>query len=340
MKKLLNVHIKTFLSVAVILIAVFFVPTETHAATLSISPASDTVLAGKNFSVRVEVGTGGQSINAVSGSVSFSNSFLTLNSISKGSLVTLWAQDPTYSNASGTASFQGVILNGYNGDAGTVVTMNFTAKSQGTASISISNSSSSVLLNDGAGTNVLTSTNGSSITITQAVTPSPASSMPIQPIAQPAVSSGISPVSSGTVPIKGSKLLFTDYQAPLLPSNFVVVKGTASPNSIVTITFTQVSDTGATIVSQTPLLTDQYGDFTFVSNQKVTEGSTYTLVASTEGGQSTSPLTVAVKNSLWFNVSAWIAGIVAIKVSIVLVLLLLIACIYLLYRNHLLKKRL
>ncbi len=344
-KKFFTAHLKTVLSTAIVFAALFFVTATAHAATLSVSPGGGTVSVGKSFSVRVVVGSGGQSINAVSGSVSFSNSLLTLRSISKGSLVTLWAQDPTYSNASGTASFQGVILNGYSGGAGTVVTLNFVAKAQGTANISISSGGSSVLLNDGAGTNVLSGTSGAAFTITAPAQTSPRNTQPVsQPIVTPTPTAEVTPQNTEPSPVVATayaKPLFTDYQSPLLPGNFVVVKGTASPNSLINITFTQTLANGRTTVSQTSLPVEDNGEFTFVSDQKVVEGSSYTLVASTADGQSTAPLSLAVKNSLWFNLTTWIASLIAIQMSVALALLL-IALIagYLLYRNRVLKKRL
>src|ERR1700744_3518698 len=112
---------KTFFVLGLVLAA----HSVAQAATLSLSPSGGSYAVGKTISVRVLVGSGGQSINAVDGSITFSNDTLTLSSISKSGIVNLWAQDPTFSNSSGTANFQGVILNGYTGGGGTVVTLNF-----------------------------------------------------------------------------------------------------------------------------------------------------------------------------------------------------------------------
>lgn len=330
----------TILRVATFFILVLFIHTTASAATLSLSPSGGTYTVGKTISVRVAVGSGGQSINAISGSVIFSTDTLTLTSISKSGIVNLWAQDPTFSNSGGTASFQGVVLNGYTGGGGTVVTLNFKAKAEGTATVSISNSGSSVLLNDGNGTNVLSGTNGASFTITAGSTAKPVE--PTKPVTRPTQpSEPVVPVVIPQVPPLGAAPLFTDYQSPVLPGNFVVVKGTASPKSLLNITFTATSPEGKTTVTQSSLMTTDTGTFDFVSDQKVTEGSSYTLVATASDGQKTAPLHLTVKNSLWFILATWSASIIAVQMSVALAILILILVAgYLLYRNHVLKKHL
>ncbi len=323
-----------FLAGTVFLAALFLSHASAQAATLSISPLSGSYPIGKTISVRVLVGSGGQSINAVSGLVTFSSDTLTLTGISKSGIVTLWAQDPTYSNANGTASFQGVILNGYSGGSGTVLSLTFRAKAEGTATIGISGSGSSVLLNDGQGTNVLSSTSGATFSITRGTAPTP--TQPVQPV-EPTVPAVTPPVEAPKV----AAPLFTDYQSPLSSGDFVVVKGTASPNSLVTVTFTHSLQNGTTTVSQTTVPVTETGTFAFISDEKVSEGSTYTLVATAADGQHTAPLSLAVKNSISFVLAAWIAAVLAIRVLAWPVLLLLVLITtYLLHRNHLLKKHL
>jgi len=330
-----------FFTAAVFLALFLFVHSSVQAATLAISPSGGSLSVGKSISVRVIVNSSGQSINAVSGAVTFSNNLLTLTSISKsGSIVTLWAQDPTYSNSTGTASFQGVILNGYTGGSGTVVTLTFKAKAEGTASIGISSGSSSVLLNDGQGTNALAGISGASFSIGPAAavssTPSTPQSVPVTiPSAPISPSIPTTPIAEGAAPF------FTDYQSPLLAGNFVVVKGTGPADSSVVITFTHSLENGTTTVTQTVLPTDSNGSFTFVSNDKVTEGSSYSIVATTPDGQHTAALNLSVKNSLWFVLTTIIAALFAIKMAAWLaVLLILIIAGYLLRRNRILKQRL
>jgi hypothetical protein len=323
---------RTILSV-IVFCALFFAPLYAHAATLSISPASARTQIGRTVTVRVLVNSAGQSINAVSGQLTFSNDLLTLTGLSKAGIVNLWAQEPTYSNAAGTASFQGVILNGYTGGA-TVLVLTFKAKAEGTASVSFAATGDSVLLNDGQGTDVLTGTSGATITIGRAVTqpaPSPA------PLPQPA------PEVTPPVPSAPSSVqpVFTDYQSPIVPGNFIVVKGTASPSSTLNVTLTDTAPNGDTKVTQSILTVGEGGLFTYVSDEKVAQGHVYSLVATTQDGKHTDALQLSVKISFWIMIWIWIITIISIKISAALALLILLLITgYLLYRNHVLKKHL
>lgn len=147
------------------------------AATINLDSTAKSYQVGDTIAIRVAV-TSSTSINAVSAQISFSKDLLTLTSISKTpSLVSLWAQDPTYSNSTGTASFEGIILDGYKGIKGTVTTLFFKAKSVGTAHIEFS--SASILANDGNGTEVLSGKSNSIITITKAL---PGSTKEVEPV--------------------------------------------------------------------------------------------------------------------------------------------------------------
>lgn len=151
-----------------IFLIAFFSAQMVYAAELNLSPSSGSYKVGDNISVRVVLSSPGDSANAVSGTLSFSKDILTLNSISKSnSLVSLWAVEPTYSNSNGTANLEGIILNGYTGSNGTIVTMSFKAKSTGNANIRFI--SSSVLANDGLGTNILTGTGQANFSIAKVI---------------------------------------------------------------------------------------------------------------------------------------------------------------------------
>ncbi len=302
----------------------------TQAATLNTSPSTVTTTVGRTFTIQVLLDTSGQSVNAVDGQITFSNDTLKLVGISKNGILNLWAQDPTYSNAAGTASFQGVVLNGYTGNAGTVASLTFEAIAQGTGSVEISDSSSSALLNDGSGTDVLSGTTGASIAIGPAVakeTPAPVQQNPISvaPVASPSVN---------TVPV------FTAYNNPIIPDSLIAVKGSATPNTTLTITFTDNGQNGTAKVSQSQVTVNNAGQFAFVSDGMAMEGHTYSIVAATTDGKNTKPLVLSVKNSLWFKIKLLIITFIFIKVSILLLLLFILISLYLLHRSVVLKKRL
>ncbi len=321
--------------IGIVFIASFFIAGRAHAATLSVSPGSSTVNEGKTFSIRVLVGSGGQSINAVSGKLSFSTDTLAVTGISKSGIVTLWAQDPSYSNASGTVSFQGVILNGYSGGAGTVLTISFKAKAAGTGSITYSSANSSVLLNDGQGTDVLSGTSGGSYTITKTAVKEPSKPGETAPV----IPVPITPEKPTVPVVEEMTPVFTDYQTRLSRGSFVVIKGKAAPLSAIVITLTHTDKNGVIVVTQNTVMASDTGAFAYVSDEKVAQGSTYDVVASTAGGVQSEQLHLRVKNSIWFIISAWIAAIIAIQMSAALALLILIlVSSYLLYRNHQLKR--
>jgi len=134
------------------------------ASSLSLSPNSGTYRVGDTIVVRVVVSSTDQSINAVASRLVYPTDKISISSISKsGSIISIWAQEPSFSNSSGTASFEGVILNGYIGSGARVASVNFIAKSVGEATVSFSGSS--VLANDGEGTNTLVGQNQAIFTI-------------------------------------------------------------------------------------------------------------------------------------------------------------------------------
>lgn len=134
------------------------------AASLNLSPQTGSFRVGDNIAVRLRVSSQNVSVNAISASLNFSNDTLILNSISKsGSIITLWPVEPSFSNQSSQASLEGVVLSGFSGSGGTVVTLNFRAVKEGQAFVRFI--SSSVLANDGQGTNVLDGSSGSNFSI-------------------------------------------------------------------------------------------------------------------------------------------------------------------------------
>ncbi len=149
------------------LMFLFVVSTKiVSAADLTLFPSSGTYGVGSTFSMIVYVSGNSGSINGISGGITFSNDTLELTSISKsGSILPMWAEEPTFSNATGKVSFEGVISNtGFNGSEGKVVTLNFKAKNAGTGSVTLT--SGSVLANDGNATNVLGALGFASFNIT------------------------------------------------------------------------------------------------------------------------------------------------------------------------------
>lgn len=164
------------LTVLIFSLSFLFFTHTVFAGELNLSPSSGSYSVGDTINVRIVLSSPVQSANAVSGSLSFSNNILTLTSISKSnSLVSLWAVEPSYSNASGTVDMEGVILNGYTGSSGSILTMTFKAKAIGNANIKFT--SFSILANDGQGTNIGTGAGQANLSITKAVEKTTTSSL-------------------------------------------------------------------------------------------------------------------------------------------------------------------
>ena len=135
--------------------------TNAQSGSLYLSPSSGNVTVGQGFSIVVRVNTAGVAINAAEGSIVYDSAKLQVTSISKaGSIFTIWAAEPKYSNAEGTIEFGGGVPNpGFSGSSGTVITVNFKAKTATTVKgyTEIVLVSGAVLANDGEGTNILAS---------------------------------------------------------------------------------------------------------------------------------------------------------------------------------------
>lgn len=148
----------------------FLIPTSTQAATLYFSPNSGSYSVGQTFSVSILVSSTDQTMNAVSGSVSFPKELLQVTSLSKtSSVVSLWVQEPSFSNSDGTVNFEGIVLNpGFTGSSGKIITLNFKVRATGKAPLSFT--TSSVLANDGKGTNILSTAGSANFVIGSAST--------------------------------------------------------------------------------------------------------------------------------------------------------------------------
>lgn len=144
------------LSFCILIFAFCILAQRANAATLYFSPSSGSFNVGQTFSVSVFVSSPDQIMNAAGGVVSFPRDKLEITSLSKaGSIITLWAQEPAFSNAAGSVNFEGIILpNGFMGQAGRIITLNFRTRTVGAAGLRFQGVS--VLAHDGIGTNILT----------------------------------------------------------------------------------------------------------------------------------------------------------------------------------------
>jgi hypothetical protein len=152
-------NIKLIILISFLLVSIGGIPKTVSAtnASLYFSPQTGTFSVGSTFDVSVFLNTEGNNINAVQVDLKFPPELLQVTSPAAGkSFISIWADQPYYSNQEGIVSFKGGVPSpGINTSSGLVSTITFRVKAQGKAMLSFLDSSQ-VLLADAKGTNVLT----------------------------------------------------------------------------------------------------------------------------------------------------------------------------------------
>jgi len=175
-------------------------PAMAAGASIYLSPSSGTQILNSKFTVAVKISTGGQSINAGQGSLTYDKSLIKILSIAKGSVFSLWTQEPTFSASKGTIDFGGGVPRpGYTGNGGTICVVTFQAIKLGTAAINFS--SGDVLANDGMGTNILSSMGSASFVISPKVE---APAQPASPAKPSAPSAPAQPAAPTPAPVEAA----------------------------------------------------------------------------------------------------------------------------------------
>ena len=119
------------------------------------SPAAGTFLTDSTFDVSILLDTGGEMINAVSLEIHFPPDKLqVVDPVAGQSFITLWIEQPTYSNTEGTIRFMGGVPEGTKTSSGVIATITFRAIKAGRAIVEIL-PASQILAHDGKGTNIL-----------------------------------------------------------------------------------------------------------------------------------------------------------------------------------------
>jgi len=183
---------------------------------------------GDRVTVFLRIKATEESINAISGVVTFSENLLTPISVSKdGSIINLWTGEPKITR--GKISFEGVILNpGFNGYNGLVLKIIFEAKNTGVALFNFSEGA--ILANDGLGSNVLARLESASLRIN-----APTLNPNIPPKTQ---------VVDQTISLnkKVAKLPVILESSPnILSTDQLYLKGKGEPNTLTKIVFKDVS---------------------------------------------------------------------------------------------------
>ncbi len=156
---------KRYISIIVLAVIVFLtIPHYTFAASLYLTPSSGNIVVGQEFTVSVITDTEGLAINTAESNITFTSNTLELLEVKQGSTFLLPAPASPNKGIS-SAYFGGGMPNpGFNGKTGLLGTMKFRAKAIGKATVNITRGN--VLLNDGAGSQAVTSLTGASFSIT------------------------------------------------------------------------------------------------------------------------------------------------------------------------------
>lgn len=267
----------------------FFTPATSQAADLGFTPSTISRTVGSTFTISAYVSSPSAAINAVSGSVSFPVNILEVVSISKlNSIMNLWVQEPSFSNAQGTASFEGIVLNpGFTGSQGTVVSITFRAKSAGSALIKFS--SGSVLSNDGIGTNVLKNLGNANATIR---------SVEIKPEEKKPLADPVVDTAKKDVVIE--KPIITYYQEEVTSGDMIKIHGIARPDLNIKINLLR---DGQLVKSEVVRSTGS-GNFVIIIDSMPDPGVyAFTVEAYDDAGniaEKTEPLSIIVK-SKWLD---------------------------------------
>jgi len=288
------VKIKSLLSVFTFVFIFFFSGYfVSEAASLRINSNSSTISVGSTMTFSVLVNSGGVAVNNAEGVIKFSPEFFSVTSVSKsGSVFSLWVEEPSFSNSSGTISFNGgVPTPGFTGASGRVISFTVKAKKAGQASFSFD--SASVRANDGLGTDVLSSKSGTTIEVTTPTKkevepvkeskPKPETKTPIEaPVIIPAiVSSPQVSLSAENIYKGGSVTVFgkSDYPGEhvnlTLKSNGKLVGQHSlqvSPDGFFSIMINKVKVTGTIDISaQNVLSGGEVSEFSSIAHLTVTD---------------------------------------------------------------------
>jgi len=106
---------------------------------LYLSPSTGSFKVGQTFSVKVQINSGDNQINAAEGKIKFNPEELEVKSIShQNSIFNLWIQEPNFSNSSGEINFSGGTTKPFQGTQGTIFSFTLQTKRPGTSPLKFS----------------------------------------------------------------------------------------------------------------------------------------------------------------------------------------------------------
>jgi len=126
-------------------------PKFIFAASVYFTSTSQNIYPGDIFIVDAHISSADQEINVADGAFSFNPQFAEITELSTGgSIFSIWAQQPTFSNTKGEVSFAGGTPEGFSQENGLIVRAIFRAKVEGELTLAF-HDAFSLYLNDGKG---------------------------------------------------------------------------------------------------------------------------------------------------------------------------------------------
>ncbi len=295
-------------------------------ARIFVSPYSGKYNVGDLFSVVIYVDTGTQPINAVTGQLTFDNSKLEVVSVSSSkSILTLWPQEPGFSNGTGSITFSGGLPSpGFFGKNGTILRITFRPKNVGTANIKFS--SASLLANDGQGTNVIVDLEDANFEIL------PKKEIPKQGPETETVKT--EPLNqSGTVTKLLEAPIITDWPRQLIRGDSLQIKGLGLSNARIQINIQK--DSELPTIKETISGTD--GRFE-AEISKYTEAGFYRIQARNvtyTGGQSelSDPVVVYVVEPNYVRIGGLVISYFKIIMTLLAILIIVLIILFILWRR-------
>ncbi len=126
-----------------------------YAASVGFDAPATQVHQGDSFLTSLSFSSANDSVNALSGAVSFSDTLSFQGIEYDNSVVPLWIERPTYGTTTNEISFSGIIPGGLEGAHQVIFTLLFSAEKEGDAMVSVDEMT--LLKNDGLGTEITAS---------------------------------------------------------------------------------------------------------------------------------------------------------------------------------------
>lgn len=142
---------------AIIILSIFtffsFVQISFASTEVYLNKNVDSIKSGDIFDIDLKISSS-KNINVIDGTLVYDKNKLEIKNIKiDNSILSMWVKEPSFNNQNGELSFVGGVPTGFSGDNGQILKITFKAIGDGNTLIGFKDVFS-VLLNDGAGTNV------------------------------------------------------------------------------------------------------------------------------------------------------------------------------------------